>query len=305
MPNSHPSLPRFDLIQLGSLAEASQFLSEHSTDARPFLGGTDLFVRLRDGHIKLNYLLDLKNIQGMHDLRFDPQAGLTIGSAVPMNRVIDFPDVQAHYPLLMEAAQSVASYQLRNRATIVGNICNASPAGDTNGAALAYQASLQVFASGGERTMPLADFFLGPGKSTLKPGEIVSAIHFPLPPKGHHARYIKLGRNTLSDLSIVGVAVMGYPDPVVTSGFSFRIVLASVAPVPLITHQAQTLLSQKPLTEKTIQEAALSASQACQPIDDVRASAEYRKAMVLNLTHQALLDVWHRLQTPEPKAKGG
>ena len=305
MPDSHPSLPRFDLIQPASLAEASQFLGEHSADARPFLGGTDLFVRLRDRHIQLNYLLDLKNLPGMHDLHFDPQAGLTIGGAVPMNQVIAFPQVHAHYPLLAEAAASVASYQLRNRATIVGNICNASPAGDTNGATLAYQSELRVYSTGGERTIPLADFFLAPGKTALKVGEIVTAIHIPIPPPGHRAHYLKLGRNTQSDLSIVGVAVMGHPDPATASGFSFRIVLASVAPVPLVALQAQILLSQQAITEKTIEEAARAASHACQPIDDVRASAEYRKSMVLNLTRQALLDVWQQLQFPPSIIKGG
>jgi len=305
MPNSHPSLPRFDLIQPGSLAEASQYLAAHSDEARPMLGGTDLLVRLRDGHLKLTTLLDLKRLPGMQDLHFDPQAGLTIGAGVAMNRVIAYEPVQTHYPLLAEAAQSVASYQLRNRATIVGNLCNASPAGDTCGAALVYQAKLQLYANGREKVLPLAEFFLAPGKTLLQPGEIVTGLQLPLPPAGQRARYLKLGRNTQSDLSIVGVAVMGYPDTGAASGFAFRIVLASVAPVPLVAVEAQTVLSQKPINEETIEAAARAASQACQPIDDVRASAEYRQQMAHALTRRALHEVWQQLQSASTQEKGG
>jgi CO/xanthine dehydrogenase FAD-binding subunit len=296
MPTTHPSLPHFELIQPATLAEASQFLSIHPEDARPFLGGTDIFVRLRDGHIKLKTLVNIKNIPGMDTLRFDPKTGFTIGSAVPMNRVIAFPECQTHYPLLAEAARSVASYQLRNRATIVGNICNASPAGDTSGASLLYKGELNVYSANGERQILLEDFFLGPGKTLLKPGEIVTSIHFPLPPQGHKGKYLKLGRNVISDLSIVGVAVLGYPDDSVKSKFRFRIALASVAPVPLIAGDAEEILASQTLSDAVITKAAEAAMNACHPIDDVRSSAAYRQAMVFRLTYRAVNDVWQRLQ---------
>jgi CO/xanthine dehydrogenase FAD-binding subunit len=296
MPNTHPSLPHFELIQPATLNEASQFLSLHPEDARPFLGGTDIFVRLRDGHLTLKTLVNIKNIPGMNTLRFDPKTGLTIGSAVPMNRVVAFPDAQVHYPLLLEAARSVASYQLRNRATIVGNICNASPAGDTSGASLIYKGELNVYSTNGERQIPLEDFFLGPGKTALKPGEIVTSIHFPIPPQGHQGKYLKLGRNVISDLSIVGVAVLGYADETAKSKFRFRVALASVAPVPFIARDAEELLAGQPLSDAVITKAAEAAMNACHPIDDVRSSATYRQAMVFRLTYRAVNDVWQRLQ---------
>jgi CO/xanthine dehydrogenase FAD-binding subunit len=304
MPNSHPSLPHFELIQPTSLKEASQYLSLHADNSRPFLGGTDIFVRLRDGHLKLATLVNLKAIPGMDELRFDPKEGLTIGGAVSMNRLIALPEAQVNYSLLMEAARSVASYQLRNRATIVGNICNASPAGDTCGASLLYKGELNVYSPGGERQIPLEDFFLGPGKTMLKPGEIVTSIHFPLPPKRHQGKYLKLGRNVISDLSIVGIAVLGYADATAKSKFRFRIALASVAPVPLIAHEAEEMLASQPITEAVITEAARTATNACHPIDDVRSSAAYRQAMVFRLTFRAITEVWQRLQEP-PNHKGG
>jgi len=134
--NAHPELPEFDYIRPASLMEASQFLAEHAGEARPMLGGTDIFVRMRDGFWHEKYLVDVKHLDGSGDIRFDPVAGLTIGAGVNMNRVIASPQVKQHYPLLAEACRSVASYQLRTRATIVGKICNASPAGDTIGACL-------------------------------------------------------------------------------------------------------------------------------------------------------------------------
>jgi carbon-monoxide dehydrogenase medium subunit len=262
-------------------------------------GGTDIFVRMRDGFWHDKYLVDVKGLDGTTEIQFSPvgspQPGLTIGAGVNMNRVMTFPDVIQHYPLLAEACRWVASYQLRTRATIVGNICNASPAGDTIGACLALGGSLKVHGVNGFRDEPLATFFVGPGKTVLQPGDIVTAIYLPLPPQASAGTYIKLGRNTWSDLSIVGVTAFGYPDAAAVSGYRFRLALASVAPTPLIPAAAQEYLANNPLGPQVFKEAAKLAEEACKPIDDVRGSARYRKAMVNRLTEKALLVTWERL----------
>jgi CO/xanthine dehydrogenase FAD-binding subunit len=293
--NTHPALPEFEYMRPATLAEASDFLSHHPDTARPFLGGTDVFVRMRDGFMQPKYLLDVKNLDGTNELRFDPQAGLTIGAAVNMNRVIASPEIQTHYPLLAEACRSVASYQLRTRATIVGNICNASPAGDTIGACLVFGGVLHIHGVKGPSQEPLSSFFRGPGKTTLKPGDIATAIHLPIPPKGYAGKYMKLGRNQLSDLSIVGVTAFGHKDPACPSGYHFRLALASVAPLPLMPLEVETYLAANPITADAIHEAARLASEACSPIDDVRGSARYRKQMVRNLSVKALTEVWKDL----------
>jgi CO/xanthine dehydrogenase FAD-binding subunit len=293
--NTHPSLPEFEYFQPATLAEASEFLASHSAEARPFLGGTDIFVRMRDGFLTPKFLVDVKNLDGANDLRFDPQAGLTLGAAVNMNRVIASPDVQAHYPLLAAACRSVASYQLRTRATVVGNVCNASPAGDTIGACLALDGILHIHGVKGTRQESLGSFFLGPGKTTLKPGDIVTAIHFPIPPRGCAGTYLKLGRNQLSDLSIVGVTALGHPDSSCPSGYRFRLALASVAPVPFVPAEAETYLANNSITPESLREAARLSADACTPIDDVRGSARYRKQMVRNLSAKALAEVWKNL----------
>jgi carbon-monoxide dehydrogenase medium subunit len=274
------------------LAEASQFLADHQGQARPFMGGTDTFVRMRDGFWKEKYIVDVKKLDGMGHISFDPATGLTIGAAVNMNKVVASPEVNEHYPLLAEAAHSVASYQLRARATIVGNICNASPAGDTIGACLVYGGILKIHGPDGVRAEPLSSFFVGPGKSVLKPGDIATAITFPLPPAGHAGKYLKLGRNALSDLAIVGVTVLGYPDGAAASGYRFRLALASVAPTPLLAAAAEEVLANKKITPEVIAESAQAAMDSCSPIDDVRGSGRYRKYMIRNLTQRGVAEVF-------------
>ena len=293
--NTHPTLPEFEYILPQTLAEASKFLSDNPGESRPFMGGTDVFVRMRDGFLTPKFLVDVKNLNGTNDLHFDPQSGLTLGAAVNMNRVIASPEVQAHYSLLAEACRSVASYQLRTRATVVGNICNASPAGDTIGACLALDGILHIHGINGARQESLKIFFLGPGKTTLKPGDVVTAIHFPLPPKKCSGTYIKLGRNQLSDLSIVGVTAFGHPDSSCQSGYRFRLALASVAPVPFVPAEAEKYLANHSITPESLREAAGLSADACTPIDDVRGTARYRKQMVRNLSARALVEVWKNL----------
>jgi len=293
MITAHPGLPEFDYIKPASLSEASAFLAQHVGEARAFIGGTDVFVRMRDGVWKDKYLVDVKGLPGMNDLTFIPAVGLRVGAAVNMNRLVASPEVNEHYPVLAEAAHTVASYQLRTRATVAGNLCNASPAGDTIGAGLVLDAKVHVHGVDGDRVEALRTFFKGPGKTVLKPGDIVVAVEYPLPPKGAQGKYIKLGRNAIGDLAIVGVTAFGYPDDTTVSRYRFFVALASVAPTPFMPDMS--LLSEKPITPELIDEAADVAMDSVTPIDDVRGSARYRKLMVRNMTRKALMDVWEKL----------
>lgn len=293
---AHPALPEFDYVKPKTLAEASQFLAEHPGTSRPLLGGTDTFVRLRDGAWKENkYLVDVKGLEGTNELSFDPEKGLIIGAAVCMNVVSSFPAVKEHYPLLAEACNTVAAYQLRNRATIVGNICNASPAGDTIGACLLFNGVLNVHGVNGVRQEPLSGFFQGPGKTTLQPGDVVISLRLPVPPKGMAGAYIKLNRNKLSDLAIVGVTAAAYPNNANSSGITVRVALASVAPIPLVVNAVEEFFLEHNLSEETISKAGEIAMDSCKPIDDVRGTARYRKLMVRNLTRQALTSVLKKM----------
>ena len=292
---ARPGLPSFDYVRAATLDEVPRLLEEHGEAARLLMGGTDLFVRMRDGFVRPRIVVDVKHLPGMQNISYDEHTGLTIGAATTMNEVARHPDVRAHYPLLAEAANSVASYQLRNRATLGGNLCNGSPAADTAPATLVLEGRIVLYGPGGKREVPANEFFLGPGETAMQPGELMTAVRFPPPPAGSAGRYLKLGRNKASDLAIAGVAVFGFPDGT-ASGYRFRIGLASVAPVPLRALEAEEVLTANPLGDETFTLAAEKAMQAASPIDDVRASAAYRRAMVRNLTLRGLRDVWERLR---------
>jgi len=292
---ARPGLPSFDYVRPSAVDEVSALLLKHPGEARLFMGGTDLFVRMRDGVLAPRLLIDVKRLPGMADIHFDPTAGLRIGAATNLNSIARHPAVLEHYPLLAEAISTVASYQLRSRATMGGNLCNASPAADTAPAALVLEARLVACGPQGERVIPAVEFFLGPGKSALQPGELVIRIEFPRPPVGSVGRYLKLGRNAAGDLAIAGVAVFAYPDQAVSSGCRFRIALASVAPTPIRAFSAEAALTQGPMTAETLESAAVLTRDAATPISDLRGSAEYRRAMVRVLTRRALLDVWAAL----------
>ncbi|MGD2058322.1 MAG: xanthine dehydrogenase family protein subunit M [Anaerolineales bacterium] len=286
-----PELPAFDYQRATTAESALESLGLQPARTRVLLGGTDLFVQMRAGSIAPTEIIDLKQIPELATIDFDGEHGLTIGAAASMNSIARHPEVEANFPLLVQALETVASYQLRSRATIGGNLCNASPAADSAPALLVLESHLTLQSADGTRDVALSDFFKGPGESVLKPGEILTQIHIPMPPAGWKGRYLKLGRNTSGDLAIVGVAAVGYPDPATASGFRFRIALASVAPTPLRVYEAEQLLEESELSDASIEAAARRAQSLAKPISDARSSAEYRRAMVYELTAWGLKDV--------------
>jgi carbon-monoxide dehydrogenase medium subunit len=232
----------------------------------------------------------------MRDILYDEQEGLTVGAAATMNRVAHHPDVQAHYPLLAEASNSVASYQVRNRATIGGNLCNASPCADTAPATLVLEGRIVLYGPDGEREVPAGQFFLGPGETVMRADELVTTVRYPVPPANAVGRYLKLGRSRIGDLAIASVAVLGFPNEATPAGYRFRIALGSVAPVVLRVPEAEEVLATNPPGEETFALAAEKAVEAADPIDDVRGSAAYRRAMVRALTLRGLREVWERMR---------
>lgn len=293
---ARPGLPAFDYVRPTTREDVVRLLTMHGPEARLMMGGTDLLVRMREGVIAPKVVVDVKGVPGMRDIVYDPQAGLTIGAAATMNQVARQRYVRMHYPLLAEAANSVAYYQVRNRATLGGNLSNASPAADTAPAVLVLEGRIVLFGPDGEREVPADEFFVGPGKSAKKPEEFMTAVRFAIPPAGNKGKYLKLGRNKAGDLAVVGVAVFGFPRESVPSGYCFEIALASVAPVPLRAHEAERALAEQKPGKRSLATAAKKAMETATPIDDVRSSAAYRREMVRNLTLRALEEVWEELE---------
>ncbi len=289
-------MPAFDYVRAESIEQASSLLLDESTDSRLFMGGTDLFVQMRAGARSPGLLVDVKHLPGMNDIQLKSDGGLHVGAAVNLNALARHGDVAEHFSLLTEAAKSVGSYQLRSRATMGGNLCNASPAADTAPAALVLGARLIARSAKDERSIPAEAFFLGPGENALQQGEILVRIEIPAPAEGSVGRYLKLGRNAAGDLAIVGVAALGFPDGDAPSGYRFRLALSSVAPTPLLVPEVENILAEETVDEERILAAAKAAQQAARPIDDVRASAEYRSAMVEVFAGRALQAVWAALR---------
>jgi CO/xanthine dehydrogenase FAD-binding subunit len=292
---ARPGLPSFDYVRAATAGQVVELLQQHGPQARLLMGGTDLFPGLREGRIRPHLVVDVKAVPGVREIRYAPETGLAVGAAVTMNELVRHPDVQAHYPLLALAAGSVASYQIRNRATIGGNLCNASPCADMGPAVLVLEAALALQGSGGERRLAAGEFLLGPGMTALQADEFLVSIHFPPPYPGAVARYRKLGRCRSGDLSLVAVALLAFADGT-SSGYEFRLGLGSVAPTPIRAHQAEALLATHTPDDERLVQAADLARAASSPITDVRATAEYQQDMVRNLALRELRAAWQALR---------
>jgi len=295
-------LQPFDYIIPKDYQEASALLAAGNGSVRALGGGTDLLIRIRGGFIRPERVIDLKGLPGMREIRLSDDGWLIIGAACTMNQVGLHPLVVERYGVLAEGCNSVASYQLRNRATIGGNCCNASPAADTAPALLCLDAVAEIFGPGGARRVAIGDFFTGPGRTVLQRGEFLSSIHLPPMTGRAGGAYNKLGRTRIGDISLVSVAVHchqagGLP--------AWRIAIGAAGPTPLRAVEAEAALAQDTSTEGIARAADLAAA-AARPIDDIRGSAAYRRAMVRVLARRGIERVLAALQSHStPPATGG
>jgi carbon-monoxide dehydrogenase medium subunit len=277
---------RFEYFEPGTLDEAVALLGRFGGDASLLAGGTDLLVEIRE-HLRWpRQVVNIKKIPGMAALEYDDRTGLRFGALVTAREIEISSVVLAKYPGLAQAARELGSIQVRNRATIVGNICRASPSADTLPPLIADGATVRMIGPAGERTVPLEGFFTGPGKTVLAPGELVTEIAVPPPPPRTGKHYLKHGRRKAMELATVGVAVSVTCDA--DTCRQIRIALGAVAPTPIRARQAEEALRGRTLDGATIEAAARIAMSECRPISNVRGSAEYRREMVGVLTQRAI-----------------
>ena len=269
------------------MGEALSLLAQYHAEARPLAGGTDLIPQLKRREISAPRLfVDLKEIPGLDSITYDLKQGLTIGALSTITSVERSPLVGEHYPVLANALRTMACPQVRNRATVTGNLCSAVPSADSAPTLLVLEAMLKLVSQKGERVVPITDFFTGPRETILADDELLTEIHIPsLPPK-YKGIYLKLSPRKSMDLAVVGVAGLVVRDGDVCK--DVRIALGAVAPTPIRAQQAESALLGKKLTHQSIEEAARVASTVCSPIDDHRGTAEYRCDMVYVLTRRAL-----------------
>lgn len=276
----------FDYARPATLDAAVALLQAGGGKASLMAGGTDLLVQIKEHVHQPTQVIDLKKIPGMGDFHYDEREGLRLGALVTTRQVETSPLTQRHYASLSRASTDFASIQVRNRATIVGNVCRASPSADTLPPLIADGARLRIHGPEGVRHCTVEAFCLGPGRTALQPGEIVTHLLVPPPPPNTGKVYIKHGRRAQMELATVGVAVTLTLEQ--DRCAAIGIVLAAVAPTPLRAANAQALLLGQVPTTAAIAAAAEAAAQECRPIGDVRASADYRREMVRVLTRRAI-----------------
>lgn len=279
-------MKRFDYFEPATLGEAVALLSRGSGTASLLAGGTDLLVEIKEQIRAPDHVINIKKIPAMDHLTFDPGEGLRIGALVTVRRVETSPIIRDRYPALRQAASEIGSVQIRNRATVAGNICRASPSADTLPPLIADQASVRIFGPDGERVVLLEEFLIGPGRTSLRANELVTEIIVPAPAAGRRAAYIKHGRRKAMELATVGVAVSLVMEGDVCR--DVRIVLGAVAPTPMRATRAEAALRGRRLALDAVMGAADMAMEESRPISNVRGSADYRREMVRVLTGRAI-----------------
>ena len=274
----------FEYLRPATMEDAFKLLSKYRDEAAIFAGGTDLLISMRAGLIKPKYIIDLKAIPELGRIKYG-KGQLTVGGVVTVSALTREEIVQKEFDIFVEAAKVFGSPQIRNKATVGGNICRSSPSSDMAPPLLVLDAKLTLASKKGERSIPIKEFFLGPERTSLKSGEFLKEIQIPTPPKHTGTAFLKI-RRTAFDLAIVNVAAA-----VKVSRNKFedvRIALGGVAPTPMRAWKAEEQIRGKACTDENIEVAAETASGETSPISDVRSSAEYRKEVSKILVKRAL-----------------
>ena len=264
---------QFEYVKPPTLREAVRLLARYGPRARALAGGTDLIALISDGMVAPETVVDLKGIPGLDRIEFK-NGIISIGALVTFSDLRQSPIIARKFPLIREMTGWVASVGIRNRATMVGNLCSAVPCCDSGAVLLVYDAAVLVTGPAGKRKVPLREWFLGPRKTVLKRGEIATGATVALPKKKHGACFVKLRRYEGEDLAQASVTVLAL------AGNRYRVSFGSVAPRPIAAERIEALLDGQALSEDLIQKAVRLVPEEITPITDIRATKEYRLHMV-------------------------
>lgn len=278
----------FDYARVETIDEAAVLLAKHDGQARLLSGGTDLLVALRENRLHADLVIDVKGVPELTRMHFDRERGLTLGAAVSCQRMYADPTITTAYPGLIDAAQLIGGVQIQGRASMGGNLCNASPAADAIPALIVHGAICTVHGPDGERLIPVEEFCVAPGKTVLADDELLVSIQMPAPTPGFGAAYLRFIPRNEMDIAVVGVGAAVQLDASGTRFKAARIALGAVAPHPLFVPEASAVLVGQEVTIDTIEEAAAIAQSAARPISDMRGTARFRTHLVGVLTRRAL-----------------
>ena len=280
----------FAYARPATVAEALELLGHHGSDACLLAGGTDVVVGLRNRSLKPKVVIDLKRVAELRPSIVAAGGRLTISANTVLTDIGDDDRVRVQFPALVEAMATVGSIQIRNRATLSGNICNASPAADTAPALLVYGAAVNVAGGGGVRRVNLAEFFVGPGQTMLQTGELVTSIELPLATERRGSAFARLTRRRGVDLATISLCCL-----VGASGRT-RFAYGAVGPRPFLVMDESGVLADPAADEAAKDHVLRHLLTQASPISDVRASREYRAAMLLVMSRRALRSSIERLQ---------
>jgi len=272
-----------------TLEEALETL-HGSDDVTILAGGTDLMPQSKIGRTKIrSTLMNIRRVAGLDSIARDGDA-IRIGALATVTQMMNDPLVRRHLPVLVEACDHFASDQIRNSATLGGNVSNASPAGDTLVPLLVLDAEVELASASDAgtvwRRVPIADYFAGPGRTRRAASELLTGVRVPVPPAGHYARFFKFGTRPALDISAISIGIAGVLDGGALS--NVRVAFGAVAPTPVRARRTEQALEGQRLDAATIARAAETARDEVNPIDDVRASAWYRKELIHNMTRRML-----------------
>jgi carbon-monoxide dehydrogenase medium subunit len=254
--------------------------------ARALAGGTDLVVQMREKRREVRHVVDLKRISALTSLEREADGGLRIGAALNVTAMCRHSEMAA-FPAIVQSSQMIGSYQIQNRATIGGNVCNASPSADAIPALICHGAQAELAGSKARRQVPIESLFVGPGRTRLNPQEVLVSIKLPSPPPWSAGSYLRFTPRREMDIAVAGVGAWVQLDGE-GNVIEARIALAAVAPTPVRAPQAESRLRGERLTPTLIEETASLATRDAKPISDTRGSAEYRLELVRTLTRRTM-----------------
>lgn len=279
----------FDYVKAHNVKQAVSYLSQRGESARILNGGTDLIVQLQEGSQRASLLVDIKAIPELNQLSYDPHQGLLVGAAVSCWDICQFPAIKKYYPGLLDAVSLIGGVQIQGRASLGGNLCNASPAADSIPALIIYQATCLIAGPDGSREISVEDFCIAPGQTALRLGELLVSVRLP-PPKigGTGACYLRFTPRSEMDIAVVGVGVAVVLSSDRTTFDWARIALGAVAPTPLLVPAAGEFLRGQKTSAAAIKQAAQIAKESTRPINDMRGTIAQRKHLTAILVRRAL-----------------
>lgn len=279
-----------DYFEPKTVGEAVSLLAKYGEEAKVIAGGTDMLVDMKFKE-EPGCLINIKKIPGLSGIQ-ENGGGLRIGALTTIREIETSAVVRQRLAVLWEAAHQFASLQIRNTATIGGNICRASPSGETLAPLLVLEARGKCVFADGEKSEPFGSLFLGPGKTSFGAKGLLTEIEVPYPAAGSQGVYLKHAVRGAMDIAMVGVAVLLTPDAGKSAIQEVRIGLGAVAPTPIRAAKTEALLRGKPLTAALLKEAAALAAAESSPISDQRSSAENRRWIVEAFTRRGLEQTW-------------